>query len=326
MYHKKFAVLVSASTLALGACGGGGSSTNFTPPPPAGPPPAPSQAAVTIFPQPSVAEYASVGVSIAGAGGNLETYTSETDRFGSVSSADSDQMHIRYTEADQYEVMMPGATWDRLVHYGGLADPTSDNNYFQPAGVATNSAYFAISNSAKWDDYHYSEMAAWGSAAASRFGSVAFGISTPAGAVPMTGSGTFEGKVQGSADIMQADGLLGGYAPLYVDGTVSLGFNFAAGTLTGQMTLFGPDGMNPFKIGSFAFKDTVFSVGSPNYSGKFDTATPGDNFFLGRFTGPNAEETIGAWALPFTFTNGGEFVPADGQAHQAFGAWIAKRP
>lgn len=326
MCQKSFVVLVAASTVALGACGGGGGgNTNFTPPPPSTPTP-PSVAAVTIFPQPVVGEYASVGASIAGPGGNLDTYASGTDRFGSISSAASDQVQIRYTQAGHYEIQMPGATWDRLIHYGGLGNPTADNNYFQPASVATNFAYLVISNSAKWDDYRYSEMGGWGSDAAGRYGSVAFGVPTQAGAVPTTGSASFGGKVQGSADIMQADNLYGGYVPLSVDGTVTLNFNFAAGTLAGQMTLWGPGGMNPFEIGTFAFKDTVFSVGSTTYSGKFDSAAPGDNFFLGRFTGPNAEETIGAWAVPFVFTNGGEFVPADGQPHQAFGAWIAKRP
>ena len=328
-WHKSLALLVTASALALAGCGGGGGGgggTNFTPRPPSTPTPTPTSAAVTIFPQPSAGEYASVGVSIAGSGGNLDTYANDTDRFGPVTSADTEQMHIRYAQAGYYEIQMPGSAWDRLVHYGGLLNATSDNNYFQPSGVAMNQGYLVISNSAKWDDYSYSEMGSWGSASASRYGGTAFGVPTQASAVPTTGSATFDGKVQGSADIMQADNLYGGYAPLSVDGTVNLNFNFSAGTLAGQMTLFGPDGMNPFEIGSFAFNDTVFSVGSATYSGKFDSAAPGENFFLGRFTGPNAEELIGAWAVPFLFTKGGELVPADGQVHQAFGAWIAKRP
>jgi hypothetical protein len=91
------------------------------------------------------------------------------------------------------------------------------------------------------------------------------------------------------------------------------------------MSLSLPDGMQSIPLGIYAFKDTVFSVGSPTYSGKFDTNVDGDNFFLGRFTGPNAEETIGAWALPFLFTTGGETLQPDNKVHQSFGAWIAKR-
>lgn len=318
-------LMVVAAALALAACGGGGKNVAFTPLPPSPPPPPPpAQAAVTIFPNPVPGEYAVVGASIAGSGGNLDTYDSDGQRFGPVSAAASDQPRIRYLDG-HYEIRMPGSDWDRLIHYGGLVDPTTDNNYFQPSRAATNTAYLVISNSAKWDDYRYSDMGGWGSAAAGRFGAIAFGVPTPAGGVPTSGSATFEGKVQGVADIMQADFLYGGYVPLAVGGTVTLDFNFASGTLDGALTLYGPDGMNPFLIGEYAFTDTVYSVGGTTYSGRFETSAAGDNFFLGRFTGPNAEETIGAWALPFVFAKGGETVPADGQVHQAYGAWIAKR-
>lgn len=331
-----YSTAMTALSLGLAACGGGGGSAErpaLAPPPAATPTPTPTPtpaptsagARVTIFPSPTPGEYASVGASIAGSGGNLDTYSRADARFVSVSSADADQTHIRYSSAGYYEIQMPGAAWDRLVHYKGLVDPTADNNYFQPASVTANYGYLVISNSAKWDKYSYSEMGGWGSAAAGRYGSIAFGMPTPSEAVPTSGAATFEGKVRGSADIMQADHLYGGFVPLQVDGTVTLNFNFADGALSGAMKLYGPDGMNPFEIGTFAFKDTVYSAGSTIYSGKFDTTATGDNFFLGRFTGPNAQETIGAWALPFIFSKGGEYVPADGKTHQAFGAWIAKR-
>lgn len=317
----------AAGALVLAGCGGGsgGEFLAGTPPPPKQPtPPPPAAQAVTIFPNPQPGEYAVVGASIAASGGNLDTYASADDRFGPVSSAAANQPRIRYDDG-QYEIRMPGSDWDRLVHYGGLANPTTENNYFQPSRVETNAAYLVIANAAKWDDYRYSEMGSWGSVAAGRYGAIAFGIATPVGHVPTSGSATFDGKVSGVADILQYDGLYGGYAPLPVGGSVRLDFDFAAGTLDGLMKLYGPDGMNPFLIGEFAFTDTVFSVGSTTYSGQFETAAAGDNFFLGRFTGPNAEETIGAWALPFKFTSGGEFTPADNQVHQAYGAWIARR-
>jgi len=329
--------LLAGAALSLGACGGGGGGggprPNLNPPPAPTPTPSPtptpapgpSGAAVTIFPNPVPGEYAVVGASIAGSGGNLDTYESSSARFGPVSSADSDQMHIRYSSAGYYEIQMPGGSWDRLVHYKGLADPTSENNYFQPASVPQNYGHLAIANAAKWSGYSYSEMGSWGSQAAGRYGAVAFGVPTPAGAVPVTGSATFNGRVMGNADIMQAHGLYGGYVPMAVDGTVTLAFDFAGGTLSGGMSLYGSDGWDSFLLGNFAFKDTVFSVGSTTYSGKFETSSAGDNFFLGRFTGPNAQETIGAWAVPFVFNSGNTAVPPDGQVHQAYGAWIAKR-
>ena len=321
-------LFITAAAASLAACGGGGGGgPAFTPAPPPPPPatPTPSANTVTIFPNPTPGQYASVGVSIAGPGGNLDTYDSATDRYGSVSSAPADQPSIRYSSAGYYEIQMPGGSWDRLVHYGGLANPTSANNYFEPESVETNHAYLVVFNAAKDKGYAHSEMGGWGSAAAGRYGYIAFGVPTPEGGVPTTGSATFSGLVQGNADVMQADYLYGGYVPLYVEGNVTLSFNFGTGSLTGAMTLYGRDGMNPFEIGKFNFTDTVFSAGSTTYSGRFATTAEGDNFFVGRFTGPNAEETIGAWALPFVFTNGGEYVPADGQTHQAYGAWIARR-
>jgi hypothetical protein len=112
-----------------------------------------------------------------------------------------------------------------------------------------------------------------------------------------------------------------------ISGTVDLDFNFAAGSLGGAMSLNLTDASGgSLPLGSFNFKETVYSTGSTSYSGKFDSTAAGDNFFLGKFTGPNAEETIGAWALPFILNNGNASIIADHQTHQAFGAWIAKKP
>jgi hypothetical protein len=82
------------------------------------------------------------------------------------------------------------------------------------------------------------------------------------------------------------------------------------------MTLYLTGAMQPFNLGTYAFENTVFSAGSTTYSGKFDTGAAGQNYFFGEFTGPNAEETIGAWAMPFNYS---------GDHHQAFGGWIAKQ-
>jgi len=306
-------LLLTCATCGLAACGGGGggggvggiAST---------PTPASIGAPVTIFLNPSPAEYASVGASISGPGGNLDTYASQDTRFGAISSVSADQPLVRYVAGGYYEVKMPGADWDRLITYKGFVpqDP-ANNNYFQPASVAQNYGYLVTEQSRK-SGYSYSELAGWGSSAASRWGYVAFGAATPGGGVPVTGSASYNGTITGSADVMTADTFYGGYVTSPVTGTVNLTFDFGAGTLAGSMSAF----MSGASLGSFAFKDTVFAAGSTVYSGKFDTTVAGQNFFLGRFTGPHAEETIGAWALPFVFTG-------DGQNHQAFGAWIAKR-
>ena len=310
MLFRKSCVFAGASalTIALSACGGGGEShVASIPPPPPSPTPTPTPASypVNIFPNPKPETYSSVGVGVG------------------LSTADADQPHIRYTSGGYYEIQIPGSAYDRLVSLKGFIpqDPAT-NNQFQPASVAQNQAFFFTSNS-RLSGYHYSEMANW-AASGLGGGSVAFGSLTPSGAVPVVGSATYSGIITGGSDVTNSNSFDGVYA-VPVTGTVGLNFNFATASLSGAMTLTLND-YDPVALGSFAFKDTVFSAGSTSYSGKFDTTAAGQNFFLGRFTGPNAEETIGAWALPFLFTNGNSHLPADNKAHQAFGAWIARKP
>ena len=304
-----------ALAFSLAGCGGGGGSgaagLASTPPPPLIPP---TTLAVSIFPSPTPGEFASVGVS------TNDDLVARDDRLSTLSNADVDQPHIRYNSGGFYEIELPGSSWDRLVHYKGLANPTSGNNYFQPASRPQNLGYL-LTSGPKSAGYSYSELAAWGNVnltAEDGFGFVAFGTPTPAGAVPVTGSATYNGIVSGTADVLEPDFLVGGYFPTPVEGTVSLKFDFGAATLAGSTTLYLNMGMNPLSIGTFDFIETVFSSGSTTYSGKFDTDVGGKNFFLGRFTGPNATETIGAWALPFVYSG-------DHEAHQAIGAWIAKQ-
>lgn len=256
------------------------------PPPP--PPPPPTLA--DVFPNPSAQTFASLGTSVQGA-------VYDAGIVGPVSTSDADQAHIRYTANGIYEIQLPGT---------------------DPQATLRQTDYFAISKSRE-QGYSYSELANWGTDYA-RFGMVAFGIATPAGQVPQSGSAAFHGTVRGSTDIANADGW--GSYQVPVDGSVDLNFDFAKGSLGGSMNLTLED-YDPVSIGTFAFKDTVFGVGNTTYSGAFASAVPGQNSFNGQFTGPNAEETIGAWMLPFAFTTGSSSITADGKNHQAFGVWIA---
>ena len=127
--------LASISVLALGlsACGGdGGGGVASLPPPPPAPPPPPG-AAVSIFENPTVGEFASAGVSTSG--------TQPLAKFGPLSSAQSDQVHIRYTSSGNYQIQMPGAAWDQLIFEKGSvpADP-ANANLFQPASAPQNAA------------------------------------------------------------------------------------------------------------------------------------------------------------------------------------------
>ena len=306
-------LLASATTLALSltACGGGGGSASFLPPPP--PPPPPPQAAVAIFAQPVVGEFASVGASA-----NASDITNLNAPLGTISTADADQLHIRFTNAGQYEIELPGQEWDQLIPYGQGTEGTVITD-------SDNDVLLVLSGS-KDKGYKYSELASYRTGGPDTIGALAFGTLTHAGAVPTTGSATYNGIVMGKSDVIASDSFDGPNRAI-VTGSVKLDFNFAAGSLAGAMTV-GLDDMagDPLALGTFDFKNTVFSAGSTSYSGKFDSSTAGQNFFLGQFTGPNAEETIGAWALPFVLDTGNSTIEADHQPHQLFGAWIAKKP
>ena len=108
------AALAGVTAVGLSACGGGSGGTRVastpTPPPsppppypPAGPPP------VKIFANPTPVEYASVGASVSGPGGNLDTYSSASATLGPVSASDADQPHIRFSAGGYYEIEMPGS-------------------------------------------------------------------------------------------------------------------------------------------------------------------------------------------------------------------------
>lgn len=309
-------VLLASTALALGACGGGGASTAYRPqptPPPAPPPPSPQTQPVTIFANPTPQDYATVGVW-ANAG---DTSGPPYDiQFTSLTKAESSQPKIRYTSDGYYEVQLPGDAYARLIHDPSVSNPTSANTVFAMQSQLNRS--FVISGSRN-RGYRYSEMAKWSRpdldfAQTVDMGFLAFGTPTPAGGVPVAGNASFQGEVLGATDL--SAGACDCGFPISVEGTVALNFDFGAGTLGGSMSMALSSGWGPAPVGDYNFTQTVFSAGSTTYSGRFDTNLSGDNFFLGRFTGPNAEETIGAWAVPFTF---------GGSTHQAIGAWIAKR-
>lgn len=237
---------------------------------------------------------------------------SENTRITSITSAASSQPKIRYTSSGFYEMQLPSEAYARLI----LSDPNTSDTAFR---LQSRNAGLTISGS-RADGYQYSELGWWARAdldfgMTADFGTIAFGTPTPASGVPVTGSATYEGIASGATDVVR-----GGPFSLILlgaEGTVTLGFNFGTGTLGGEMALSATDGVTaPIDLGTFTFTQTVFSSGSTAYSGKFDTSAPGFNFFNGLFTGPNVEETIGSWALPFRL---------EGADHQAIGAWIAKK-
>jgi hypothetical protein len=119
-------------------------------------------------------------------------------------------------------------------------------------------------------------------------GVFAYGVPTAPGDVPLSGAASYTAYVTGQAENV----LIGGDAHLR--------FDFASGTLAGEMRPTLLDDWGPTPLGQYDFVQTVYSTGSTTFSGKF--AVPGstaDSFFEGQFTGPQAAELMARWQAPF---------------------------
>ena len=139
-------------------------------------------------------------------------------------------------------------------------------------------------------------------------GVVAFGLATPASAMPASGSATYQAFVAGQGEYLEGT----------VRGNASLQFDFGAGTLSGHFDPVLSDffsGTTP--LGHFDFVNTVYSAGSTTFSGELSStafATPGS--FDGQFTGPAAQELMAHFSAPF-----------GDPAHPStmFGVWVGKK-
>ena len=299
--HVWNALAYGTAALALTACGesGGGVNPIAAAPLTPTPTPTPASVAVDIFQNPATQEFATVGTG--------------------------DPLRIRYDAAShRYEVMAGTRGWDALVDDDNSSPlPGNPNVNFDFAGMPQS--FFMIRAHYTYPPdyrYRYSNLAAWAVPAAggqaALAGTTAFGIATPAGAVPTSGSASFEGLIEGLSTETGPWGWDKETVPAWVSGSVLLTFNFGSGSLTGELRPYLVADKR-YDIGTIAFAKTVFGIGSQTFTGSFDTNVTGANSFSGRFTGPNAEELIGKWVFPY-------LSPINGAPQSGSGAMIAKRP
>jgi hypothetical protein len=238
-----------------------------------------------------------------------------------------DPLQVRYDAAsNQYQVKAGSEDWTALVD--DPEDNTTPNMRFRFAsrsnpGGSLFQLYAHHRTVVQSSQYRYSNLATWALPEPgetdwpSRSGVVALGVPTAAGAVPTTGTGTYQGQIQGISNF-RATSIWGGeYPEAPIWGNVVLVFDFGQGSLSGQIQPFlGCDCVETVNFPILAFTDTVFGVGNTEFSGRFQTPLSGPNGFSGRFTGPSGQELIGRWAFPFTHA---------GSSYSADGGWIAKR-
>jgi hypothetical protein len=231
-------------------------------------------------------------------------------------------LRIRYDAGSKkYEVNTGSGQWNALLDDPSFSPlPGNPNVSFSIAGggFLMIRGHYAYPTDYQ---YRYSNLAVWGGVGANGQGVggyTAVGISTPAAGVPRTGSASYQGLIEGGSTVVCACGWDGEQAQAHIDGAVSLTFDFGQGSLSGALhpSLYAD---KHYDLGALIVANTVFGVGSPNFSGTFATNLSGPNAFSGLFTGPTAEELIGNWSFPFA-------SPLDGTIQSATGAMIAKRP
>jgi hypothetical protein len=293
-------VPVIALACCVSACGGGGSgggAISSTPTPLSDPAP-PSNALIGT---------ATTTQSFAVEGRAAPAITGETTA--------PNLLDIRYDATQRvYQIAFPGGTPAPLSPAGGIVvPPTSPVMNWFGGGLALRTYVRSLSTDPQYK-YLYSNLADWHSGAPG--GSIAFGIATPAGGVPTSGSATYAGLISGYTNELVNYGEWGNSLAT-LEGTIQLSFNFGAGTLSGNLSpvVYGFDKVS---LAPLAFTNTLYAAGATTFSGSFATALAGANSFDGRFTGPAAEELIGDLRFPYT-------SPIDSKTYDAAGAFVAKK-
>jgi hypothetical protein len=144
-------------------------------------------------------------------------------------------------------------------------------------------------------------------------GAFGFGVPTPSSGRPLTGVAAFMTNGQAWTSVPGV-----GY-PFYVDTGTSLSIDFARGSFSGSIsTDVYYDWEASFSV-PIELKDVVTTGDGTTFSGALTVAgVPETGFIEGRFTGPNAEEMIARWLVPFV-------NPLNKQAAIMFGTLVGKR-
>lgn len=269
------------------------------------PPPAPAPA-----PTPAGAWYdTSTSVQFTSLGEDVEHSGSTDGHVATTMAKDVDAVRIEYSASQSsYLVSLPATAQARLA----------DSSLIDSAGNVVGT----LTLEPQSDGFTYANIGSWVVVKTPldiRMGDFAFGTPTESGNVPVTGTSSYSGIVKGQTNeaYVQSDGTLN---PSIIAGTVSMSFDFGAGTFSGHIrpslscwACIWEDALTPLQ-----FAQTVYSSGSTRYSGKFDTALPGANSFEGLFAGPNAVETMATFQAPYA-------EPYSGKTYEMTGVWVARQ-
>lgn len=306
-------VIVGAAS-ALAACGGDGVSS--TPPPIAGPPP-PSP------PPPSTpsAPPGPIGLdlyqSFAVLGVASEFSQGADGKLAGTMPERADVAFERRASDGTYIITLPNFRPGALYTVGYVGTHSNDGGWREvhesvnqlldgesgrqdaivylgwPKGKLSPSGTLEYTGWGRWQD----DSGIDSGAAPLRAGYFSYGIPTAANEIPVTGSATYEAEIRGYTDNTE----YGGYLE-HVGGNAQLRFDFGAGTLAGEMNPYVCP-WDCYAVGTYNFVETVFGVGSLNFSGRF--AVDGKtvpSWFEGSFNGPFAAELMARFQAPYKYT------------------------
>lgn len=323
MSTRLAATCLPASLALLSACGGSGGGVASTPTPT----PTPT-ATPTPTPTPTPPPIPSGAIGLQGAQ-PFKTYSARTDGWGSI-NAEADAVHIAYSAADgRYSVSLPGYQEGTLIprsgngsyNAGGWVNLTSTNSDLT-VGSGLQTQYVTVT--LDWPGssaYSYTSFGSWSGSLpmGHNNGVFAYGTPTATANMPVSGTANYAGEIRGLTN-GEPYSPGGGVGPvLDVFGTVALSFDFGAGTLSGEMRPEIAPVWDAVSLGTYSFRDTVYSTGGRSFSGAF--IVPGStahSSFFGSFTGPNGVELMANWLAPFRH-------PTAESWGTMSGVWVAKQ-
>jgi hypothetical protein len=297
----------TASFLALAACGGGGGGMASAPVAVMAPTPAPTATPVRAPLVPA------------------------TDRI--IAGATATQAFATYDYAPGWagglDISFDAPTGTYLVATPAEVPATplirSANYQPQPGNpwqifTANSALFFQIRASAEFSNpdvrYTYSNLASWGYPDSS-VAHTAFGIATPAAGVPLGGTGTYTGFIEGRSSEKCNCGWDGESMNGWLSGTVALTFDFAKGDLSGYVAPVLEMSKN-YSLGEMPLSGVRWTAGSPQFSSSFAGQGISNAALAGTLTGPAAQELIGR--MSFNYVS-----PIDQTSQAAGGAFIAKK-
>jgi hypothetical protein len=289
---RKALMLATSAALAfsLAGCGGGAGGVNSLPPPPPSPTPTPTPTPTSTLVPVNIFPAITASTELAALG--LESSLSTLTKSG---------FSVRYDAASKLYVFDLPITGAGSFYENTVNTPNArfwNGELVDKAGNST--AIMSVLKPSPGNpeiQLSYTSLATYGwnggPFGGVPFGVVAFGSATPAGAVPVTGSATYNAFVSGY--YIKSDVPIGGSATLQ--------FNFVNGTLDGHFDPAAADyagGWIP--LGRYDFRNTVFGVGSTNFAGDMKNGANGElGSFEGLFTGPAAQELMARWTTDTMF-------------------------